>query len=72
MEQHRMERGLAHLRIAGEDHADDPEKDNVISRHKHVVWIKILQILRLLRPAKRGERPQRGREPGVQRVLILP
>ena len=39
--------------------------------HQRAGGIEIFQILRLIRPAQRGERPQRGGEPGIQHVLIL-
>ncbi len=66
-----MKRLLSHLLIPGEDHPDYPEENNVIARHQHIRRIEIFQILRHFRPAQRGERPQRGREPRIQRIRIL-
>ncbi len=42
VEQHCVERLLAHVLETGEDHPDDPEKDDVVARHQHVRGIEIL------------------------------
>ena len=52
-------------------HAANPEGNNIIDRHEQVRGIEVLQILGVVRPAERGERPQGRREPSVQHVLIL-
>ena len=66
---------LAERHVAGElqahhDHARDPEEDDVEAGHQHAGRIERLQLARLLRPAERRERPQRGGEPRVEHVLI--
>ena len=66
-----MEGIFLHLLIAGKNHPDNPEKDDIVSRNQHVRGIEIFQILRLLRPPQSGKRPQGGRKPGIQRVGIL-
>ena len=53
---------------AGEDHARDPEEDDVVAGDEHVRRIEVVQIRRLVRPAERGERPERAGEPGVEHV----
>ena len=71
MEQYRGERCLAHLFIAGEDHTDNPEENDVISGDKHIIRVKIIQFFGLIRPAECRERPECGRKPGIQRIRIL-
>ena len=71
MDEHRRERDVLHLLEAGEDHARDPEEDDVIARDHDARGIPELQILRvLIRPAERGKRPECGAEPGVEHVGI--
>ena len=38
---------------------------------EHVGRVEVVQVRRLLRPAERGERPERRREPRVEHVLVL-
>ncbi len=71
MEEDGLERTLAHLLIAGEDHADDPEEDDVVSGDQNIRRIEVFQVFRLVRPAKRFERPECRAEPGIQCVRIL-
>ena len=52
---------LLHMLAAGEDHARDPEEDDVVACDEHVRRIEVVQIRRLVRPAERGERPERAR-----------
>ena len=66
-----MERTLTGLLDTREYHTDYPEEDDIITGYQHIRRIEILQFLCLLRPAQRRERPQCGREPGIQRILIL-
>ena len=66
-----MEGNLSGLLQGGEDHADHPEEDDVVACHQHVCGIEILQLRRLFRPAKGGEGPEGGAEPGVQSILVL-
>jgi len=53
----RAEGLLLHHLFAEHDHACHPEEDDIIARHKRCGRVKILERLRLLRPAERGERP---------------
>ena len=69
--QHRVERQLAGLLDAGEDHADDPEEDDVIAGHEHIGRVEIAVLGRILRPAEGRERPECRTEPGVERILFL-
>ena len=71
MDIHGVERGLAHVLDTREDHARDPEEDDIIARDQRRGRVEILKLLGLFRPAERGERPQRGGEPGIQHVLFL-
>ena len=71
MEQHGLEGLLSHLLVAGENHSDYPEENNIISGYQYIRGIEILQILGLLRPAQGLEGPQCGGEPGIQRIGIL-
>ena len=71
MEEHGLKRLFTHLLIAGKNHADNPEENNIIPRYKYTCRVEIFKLLRLLWPAKSRERPQRGRKPGVKCILIL-
>ena len=71
MHQRHVEGALAHLLDAGEDHAREPEEDDVVAAGQHAVGVEVLEVFRLLRPAEGRERPQRRGEPGVEHVLIL-
>ena len=71
MEKHCLEGLVPHLLVAREDHADDPEEDNIVARDKDVRGIEILQVLCHLRPAECLKRPQCRREPGIQGIGIL-
>ena len=50
VEKNRMEGIGSHLLITGEDHANDPEKEDVITGHQHVCREKVFQLRRLIRP----------------------
>ena len=65
------ERHLAHELEPGHDHPRHPEEQNLRGGNQHVAGIERLQVIGLVGPAKRAERPERGREPGVQYVGIL-
>ncbi len=56
----------------GENHTRHPEEDDVAARYQHRCRIELLHLRQRLfiRPAQRFKRPQAGREPGVQNVLI--
>ena len=71
MDEDGVERRFPGVLISGKYHADHPEENNVIPCHKHICRIEVVQILCLLRPAKRRERPERGGEPCIQRILVL-
>ena len=51
-------------------HAGDPEKDDVEAGDEHRGRVITLQLRRFVRPAHGRERPQRGREPRVEHVLV--
>ena len=59
---------LAEQLEPGEDHAVLPEPDDVARRRVHVARIELRELRRLLGPAERRERPQRGAEPRVEHV----
>ena len=69
---HLAERDLAGKFQPQHDHPRDPEKDDIKARHEHAGGVVFIQFRRLVRPAQGRERPQRGREPGVQHILVLP
>ena len=52
-------------------HAGHPEEQNVVACLHHRGWVELAQILRLLGPAERRERPEAGAEPGVEHVGVL-
>ena len=67
-----LERHLAHEVDALHHHARDPEEDDVERRDQHRAGIELLQRRigsRSGQPMRR-ERPQRGREPGVEDVFV--
>ena len=70
VDEHGVEGLLVHLLHAGEDHAGHPEEDDVIARDHDRGGIPVVELRRLVRPAHRGEGPERGGEPGVQHVLL--
>ena len=71
MEEDRLERDFLHVLETGENHAGNPEENDVIAGDERIRGVEIFELLRLFRPAERGERPQGGAEPRVERVLIL-
>ena len=71
MEKHCGKRLPSHLLIARENHADDPEENDIISGNQHIRRIKIIQVLGFIRPAQRGKRPESGGKPGIKRIRIL-
>ena len=60
-----------YLLQCGEYHTDNPEEDDIISGYQNICRIEILKLRCLIRPSKCGERPQCGREPCIQCILIL-
>ena len=66
-----VERHLAHVVQPGHHHAGHPERDDVAARHQHAGRVVVRQLRRLLRPAERRVRPERGAEPGVEHVGVL-
>ena len=53
-------------------HAGHPERDDVAARHQHAGRVVVRQLRRLLGPAQRRMRPERGAEPGVEHVGFPP
>ena len=68
---HFAERHLAHESQPHHDHPRDPEEQDLVSGDEQAGWIIDAQVFGLVRPTQRGERPQRGAEPGVEHVGIL-
>ena len=66
-----MERHLSGLLQCGEYHTDDPEENDIIAGNQYVGRIEILELRCLVRPSKRGERPQCRAEPCIERIFIL-
>ena len=65
-----VERHFLHEVQPHHHHAGDPEEDDVEAGDEHIRLVMALQLRRLLRPAQRRERPERGGEPGVEHVLV--
>ena len=66
---HGTEGCLAGVSKTGEDHAADPEADDIVAGDEGVGGVEILQVLAVLvGPAQGAEGPQGRAEPGVQRV----
>ena len=65
-----VERHLAGEVRGHHHHPGDPEEDDVEARHEHGRRQERLQFLRLVRPAERRERHERGREPRVEHVFV--
>ena len=66
-----LERLLLHLLHAGEDHARDPEEDDIVARDHDGRGIPVLEVGRIeVGPAHRGERPERGGEPCIEHILL--
>ena len=62
------ERDVAHQLEPGEDHPVLPEADDVARRRVEVARVERAQVLGVVGPAERRERPERGREPRVEHV----
>ena len=71
VDEDRVEGIGAHLLHGGEDHAGDPEEDDIITRDQRIGREIVFQFRGLFRPAQRGEGPEGGGEPGVEGVLVL-
>ena len=71
MEENALKRSLSHLLIAGEDHSDDPEEDDVVACDQHIRRIEVFEIFCHFRPSQCAERPQRAGEPCIQGIRIL-
>src|ERR1044072_2025356 len=68
----RVVRRAAEKGVARHDHPRHPEEEDLGGGDEHVRRIKGGEIARLLvRPAERGHRPEPGREPGVENILVL-
>ena len=66
----RVERHLLHEVQPHHHHPRDPEEDDVEAGDEHRGRVIALQLGRLVRPAERRERPERGGEPGVEHVFV--
>ena len=66
-----VERHVVHVFEAHHHHAGDPEEQDVVGSLEHGAGVEVGEVLGLLRPAQRGVRPQRRREPGVEDILVL-
>ena len=62
-EEHLGERDLPEERVAGHDHAGDPEEDDVRGRDHDRRRVVALEVGRAFGPAQRRERPQPAGEP---------
>jgi len=56
--------------VPGHDHPRDPEEDDVGARHQVVRRVVRPQVLGLLGPAQRRERPEPGGEPRIEHVPV--
>ncbi len=65
------ERHVAHEFDAQHDHARHPEEQDVEAGDEQRRGVESRQVLGLVGPAQRGERPQAGAEPGVEHVGVL-
>ena len=66
---HVGERDVAAEEEAGEEHPVLPQADDLAGGDVHVTRVVARELGGLRRPAERGDRPQRRREPGVEDVL---
>ncbi len=71
-----MDVHVGERQVAGElqprhHHAGHPKAQNLAGCGQKVRRVEVVQIGRLVRPAESGKRPERGRKPGVQHVLVL-
>ena len=57
MDEDMLKGNFLHKFHAHGDHAGNPEENDVIARHQDARRIKLLQFVRLVRPAKGGKRP---------------
>src|SRR5439155_8288309 len=71
MQVHRVERDLSHVLDAEHDHPRYPEEKDVVAGLKDGAWVVTLEVWSFVRPPKGAERPEPGREPGVEHVGIL-
>ena len=71
MNKHVLKRYPAHFVNAGKNHAGYPEENYIVAGYQYVCGEKVFQFRRFIRPAQRRKRPERGRKPGIQYVLIL-
>ena len=58
MEKNGLEGLFTHMLKAGEDHPDNPEKDDVITGYENIGRIEILEVFGLLRPSESFKRPE--------------
>ena len=70
VDDHVPKRDVVHELEAGEDHPVLPEADDLPRGRVQIAGVVRAQVGGVVRPAQRGERPERGREPGVEDVLL--
>ena len=63
--------GLVGEVVAHDDHAGDPEEEDVVAGLEDGVRVEGLEVCGLVGPAEDGEGVQRGGEPGVEDVFVL-
>ena len=66
-----LEGHLVHELEPHHDHPGHPEEDDVEPRDHQRGRVEVFELRGIVRPAHRGEGPERAAEPGVQDVLIL-
>ena len=66
-----LEGHLVHELEPHHDHPGHPEEDDVEPRDHQRGRVEVFELRCLVRPAHRGEGPERAAEPGVQDVLVL-
>ena len=73
---HRVAVDLGERHLAGEvdaeqDHARDPEEEDVPAGLEDRGRVEHVEVARLRGPAHDRPRPEAGREPGVEHILVL-
>ena len=66
----RVEGRRVHILYAHHHHPRNPKEQDVVARFHYACGIEVVQILSIVGPAKRGVRPKRRTEPGVQHIRI--
>ena len=71
VQQHVAEGHLFGVLDAREDHAGDPEEDDVVPAGEHVRRVEVVEVGRLFGITEGREGPERRGEPGVEHVFVL-